>query len=125
MSTAYQLFDPSIDAQLWPGTPEADLFPDFEPSAPLPRLLPPELLPLFPVREELDSSWQSDAMCAQADPEAFFPEKGGSTKEAKRVCQDCPVRTKCLAEALKNDERFGVWGGLSERERRALRKADQ
>lgn len=125
MSAAYELFDTSPDAKLWWATPATDTFSDFEPSAPLPRLLPPELLPLFPVREEQDSSWQSAAMCAQADPEAFFPEQGGSTKEAKRVCQDCPVRTECLAEALENDERFGVWGGLSERERRALRKADE
>ncbi|SHJ15165.1 WhiB family transcriptional regulator, redox-sensing transcriptional regulator [Tessaracoccus bendigoensis DSM 12906] len=68
-------------------------------------------------------AWQADALCAQTDPEAFFPEKGGSTREAKRVCQGCTVRTECLEFALAQDERFGIWGGLSERERRKLRSA--
>ena len=67
-------------------------------------------------------SWQTDALCAQTDPEAFFPEKGGSTRDAKRICSSCEVRSQCLEYALANDERFGIWGGLSERERRKLRK---
>jgi WhiB family redox-sensing transcriptional regulator len=67
-------------------------------------------------------AWQADALCAQTDPEAFFPEKGGSTRDAKKICASCPVRAQCLEYALKNDERFGIWGGLSERERRKLRK---
>ncbi|MBX3068733.1 MAG: WhiB family transcriptional regulator [Cryobacterium sp.] len=67
-------------------------------------------------------SWQADALCAQTDPEAFFPEKGGSTREAKNICASCEVRAQCLEYALKNDERFGIWGGLSERERRKLRR---
>ncbi|GGH62856.1 hypothetical protein GCM10007359_13520 [Rothia aerolata] len=67
-------------------------------------------------------AWQADALCAQTDPEAFFPEKGGSTRDAKRVCSECPVREACLEYAMDNDERFGIWGGLSERERRRLRK---
>ena len=66
--------------------------------------------------------WQERALCAQTDPEAFFPEKGGSTREAKKVCLTCEVRTECLESALMNDERFGIWGGLSERERRKLKK---
>lgn len=68
-------------------------------------------------------SWQEQALCAQTDPEAFFPEKGGSTREAKKVCQECTVKTECLTYALGNDERFGIWGGLSERERRKLKRA--
>ncbi len=68
-------------------------------------------------------AWQRDALCAQTDPEAFFPEKGGSTREAKAVCQSCTVRAQCLEYALANDERFGIWGGLSERERRKIRRA--
>lgn len=64
--------------------------------------------------------WQPKAVCSQTDPEAFFPEKGGSTRDAKRICGLCPVRQECLDYALDNDERFGVWGGLSERERRRL-----
>jgi WhiB family redox-sensing transcriptional regulator len=74
---------------------------------------------------DLDSdplAWQEDALCAQTDPEAFFPEKGGSTRDAKRICAQCTVRAECLEYALKNDERFGIWGGLSERERRRLRR---
>ncbi|CAM3967553.1 WhiB family transcriptional regulator [Helcobacillus massiliensis] len=73
--------------------------------------------------EELEpASWQERALCAQTDPEAFFPEKGGSTREAKKVCTSCEVRAECLEYALSNDERFGIWGGLSERERRRLKK---
>ena len=67
-------------------------------------------------------SWQERALCAQTDPEAFFPEKGGSTREAKKVCVSCDVRAECLEYALENDERFGIWGGLSERERRRLKR---
>ncbi|MGB3732383.1 WhiB family transcriptional regulator [Microbacterium sp.] len=67
-------------------------------------------------------AWQVDALCAQTDPEAFFPEKGGSTRDAKRICASCEVRSECLEYALSNDERFGIWGGLSERERRKLKR---
>jgi len=67
-------------------------------------------------------AWQADSLCAQTDPEAFFPEKGGSTRDAKKICSSCEVRNNCLEYALENDERFGIWGGLSERERRKLRK---
>jgi WhiB family redox-sensing transcriptional regulator len=66
--------------------------------------------------------WQERALCAQTDPEAFFPEKGGSTREAKRICAGCEVRAECLEYALAFDERFGIWGGLSERERRRLKR---
>jgi WhiB family redox-sensing transcriptional regulator len=72
--------------------------------------------------ESDDETWQEQALCAQTDPEAFFPEKGGSTREAKRICSGCEVRTECLEYALQQDERFGIWGGLSERERRKLKK---
>ena len=72
--------------------------------------------------DETALSWQDQALCAQTDPEAFFPEKGGSTREAKKVCASCEVRSECLEYALQNDERFGIWGGLSERERRRLKK---
>jgi WhiB family transcriptional regulator, redox-sensing transcriptional regulator len=78
------------------------------------------LADLFDDAEEQE--WQERALCAQTDPEAFFPEKGGSTREAKRICQGCEVRSECLEYALAHDERFGIWGGLSERERRKLKK---
>ena len=81
------------------------------------------VLPIFgtPADDGL-MGWQERALCAQTDPEAFFPEKGGSTRDAKKVCGACNVRSQCLEYALANDERFGIWGGLSERERRRLRK---
>jgi len=75
---------------------------------------------LLLVADEPD--WHERALCAQTDPEAFFPEKGGSTREAKRICTGCEVRSECLTYALAHDERFGIWGGLSERERRRLKR---
>ncbi len=79
-------------------------------------------LSLVEILDEGLLAWQDRALCAQTDPEAFFPEKGGSTREAKRVCASCDVRSECLEYALGNDERFGIWGGLSERERRKLKR---
>jgi WhiB family redox-sensing transcriptional regulator len=80
-------------------------------------------LGIFGIGEDdTGGSWQDSALCAQTDPEAFFPEKGGSTREAKKVCRACEVRTECLEYALEHDERFGIWGGLSERERRRLKR---
>ena len=81
------------------------------------------VLPLFGTMDD-DSTmgWQERSLCAQTDPEAFFPEKGGSTREAKKVCVSCEVRVECLEYALEHDERFGIWGGLSERERRKLKR---
>ncbi len=77
---------------------------------------------VVPLADTEELGWQERALCAQTDPEAFFPEKGGSTREAKKVCLSCDVRVECLEYALEQDERFGIWGGLSERERRRLKK---
>ena len=82
-----------------------------------------ESVPAPSSATDAEETWRLDALCAETDPEAFFPEKGGSTREAKRVCAGCDVRAECLEFALSNDERFGIWGGLSERERRRLRLA--
>ena len=82
-----------------------------------------QVLTITPLAEPEVFQWQSQALCAQTDPEAFFPEKGGSTREAKRVCNSCSVRVECLEYALAHDERFGIWGGLSERERRRLKRS--
>jgi WhiB family redox-sensing transcriptional regulator len=68
----------------------------------------------------LAEDWRDRALCAQTDPEAFFSDKGESTAPAKRVCRCCEVRADCLQYALDRGERHGVWGGLSERERRKL-----
>jgi WhiB family redox-sensing transcriptional regulator len=64
--------------------------------------------------------WMLDGLCAQTDPDTFFPDKGGTTAPAKTVCGNCPVKAECLAYALERDEQFGIWGGLSVRQRRKL-----
>jgi len=88
-----------------------------------PVLGTPGIAGLLGIGLEADAqSWQERALCAETDPEAFFPEKGGSTREAKKICTGCEVKAECLEYALSNDERFGIWGGLSERERRRLRR---
>lgn len=79
-----------------------------------------ELLDLF-VADNDAGDWQERALCAQTDPESFFPEKGGSVRDAKKMCSSCEVRQDCLEAALERDERFGIWGGMSERERRSLK----
>lgn len=72
----------------------------------------------------IDRTWQERALCAQTGADFFFPEPGSSVREAKRICGMCEMRTACLEYALSNDERFGVWGGLSEKERLRLRRTD-
>ena len=69
-----------------------------------------------------DRSWQDKANCLGVDPDLFFPERGASTREAKEVCRGCVVREECLEFALANGEKFGIWGGMSERERRRIRR---
>lgn len=69
-----------------------------------------------------ERGWQDQANCLGVDPDLFFPERGASTREAKEVCKGCVVRGDCLEYALANGEKFGIWGGLSERERRRLRR---
>jgi WhiB family redox-sensing transcriptional regulator len=71
--------------------------------------------------------WMRHGACrglARADADRlFFPARGDSTAEAKAVCAACQVRAECLQYALEHNEKFGIWGGLSERERRRLRRA--
>ena len=69
-----------------------------------------------------DLAWQEEALCAQTGADFFFPEPGSSVREAKRICGLCPIRSACLDYALDHDERFGVWGGLSEKERLEIRR---
>ena len=104
------------DGEMWELTDER--YEEWDDDTPTERL--GVLIDLFGEAEEPE--WQDRALCAQTDPEAFFPEKGGSTREAKRICQGCDARSECLEYALAHDERFGIWGGLSERERRKLKK---
>jgi len=76
-------------------------------------VIPPDASPV---------AWKDEALCANSDPDAFFPEKGGSPKEAKKVCAKCDVQAQCLEYALATGERFGIWGGLTAEERRKLRR---
>ncbi|WP_343572631.1 WhiB family transcriptional regulator [Mycobacterium sp.] len=100
-----------------PGLPSTEV-----PQRPRLSLVPDAIEDEFEGTEEATDQWQDRALCAQTDPEAFFPEKGGSTREAKKICLGCEVRSECLEYALAHDERFGIWGGLSERERRRLKR---
>ena len=68
----------------------------------------------------IDQPWAAQALCAQTDPELWYPDKGGSTREAKAICAKCFVQAECLDWALTTNERFGIWGGKSERDRRKL-----
>lgn len=67
-------------------------------------------------------AWMADALCAETDPDAFFPDAGGSVATAKAVCARCLVQRECLNFALANDERFGVWGGASVQDRQTMRR---
>lgn len=71
---------------------------------------------------EASRDWMERALCAQTDPEAFYPEKGATARDAKEVCGRCPVAAECLEYALTNGERWGTWGGKTERERAAMKR---
>lgn len=75
-----------------------------------------------PESDEARRSWTRLAACRGMDPAVFFPGRGAPTSEAKAVCARCPVKAECLKAALEERERFGIWGGFSERERRRLRR---
>lgn len=66
--------------------------------------------------------WRRHGACRGADPDIFFPDRGESTREAKEICAGCPVRGECIDFALDGGEKFGIWGGKSERERRRMRR---
>jgi WhiB family redox-sensing transcriptional regulator len=78
--------------------------------------------PLQDLVELIDLAWQDDANCMGANADLFFPERGASTRKAKQICGECEVQVECLEYAIANGEKFGIWGGLSERERRRIRK---
>lgn len=67
-------------------------------------------------------AWQDLAKCRGADPDLFFPERGASTRTAKGICRECSVQAECLEFAIVSSEKFGIWGGMSERERRKIRR---
>jgi WhiB family redox-sensing transcriptional regulator len=65
-----------------------------------------------------------DAKCAEVAPDIFFPEFGNNhTRQAVKICEECPVRLICLEYALTNEESWGIWGGLTPGQRRRLRRA--
>jgi WhiB family transcriptional regulator, redox-sensing transcriptional regulator len=66
--------------------------------------------------------WAEQAACSGCSPDLFYPERGGRTEEAKKVCAICPVRKECLDHALAAGEVHGIWGGLSEKQRRRVRR---
>lgn len=73
----------------------------------------------FPARP----AWQRGALCRGMGPRLFFPPKGGDYEAPRRLCAECPVREECLEQAMAFPaEKFGLWGGLSEQERRAIRR---
>lgn len=72
-----------------------------------------------------DLSWQDAANCKGANADLFFPERGASTRTAKAICRECEVRADCLEFAIVTGEKFGIWGGMSERERRRVRRERQ
>lgn len=61
--------------------------------------------------------WRAEALCAQVDPELFFPEQGFPSHQARAVCGRCPVTTECLDWAMSHHERYGIWGGTTARDR--------
>lgn len=65
-------------------------------------------------------SWMEEALCAQTDPDIFYPEKGGSTAPATSICENCAVRAQCLEYAVSNDIRHGIWGGTSDNDRKRM-----
>jgi WhiB family redox-sensing transcriptional regulator len=70
-------------------------------------------------------AWQDHANCKGANADLFFPERGASTRTAKAICRECQVRPECLEFAITTGEKFGIWGGMSERERRRVRRERQ
>ena len=66
-----------------------------------------------------NEDWAGKALCNETRPDELFV-RGAAQNRAKQMCAGCPVRTECLAEALDNQIEWGVWGGMTERERRAL-----
>lgn len=71
----------------------------------------------------VDLDWRQLGNCRGISPALFYPERGEPTNQAKAICAACDVRVECLEWALTRGERYGIWGGMSERERRRVRRA--
>ncbi|MGL5826660.1 MAG: WhiB family transcriptional regulator [Nocardioides sp.] len=92
-----------------------------------PHEQPPTQPPPLPVLTDEDTpmSWAGQALCAEVDPELFFPEKGGSSTAARRLCAACPVLDECRTWTQILDPRYGVWAGTTETDRRKQRRRDR
>lgn len=101
---------------------KAKMKKDVPPVAPAPKVTTHFNSLLSEQGDVLDIGWKQEGNCLGIDPDFFFPERGASTKEPREVCKGCVVRTDCLEYALASGEKFGIWGGKSERERRRIRK---
>lgn len=84
----------------------------------------PMLIRLAPAGPGRPRRWQDAALCAEVDPDLFFPETGEPAEPAKQVCAGCPVREPCLDYALEHAAigAWGIWGGMTERDRRKLKR---
>lgn len=76
-------------------------------------------LNIVPNADEDDDTWVLEGLCRSIDPDAFFV-RGAAQTKATTICRQCPVKIRCAADALDNRVEFGVWGGMTERQRRAL-----
>lgn len=91
-------------------------------TAPTPGSTDPATLVKSPVPL---GPWAARGACASSDPDLFFPTYGQASTAAKRLCQECPVRSECLEYALEAPEKSGIWGGLDEAERKSLARRRQ
>ncbi len=80
-------------------------------------------LPKFPRNTEEEVSFRRLANCRDVDSSVFFPEKFDSNKLAKSICAECIVREDCLEMAITNNEEYGIWGGMTSRERRKYKRS--
>lgn len=83
---------------------------------------PPDLNDVIHTLEHPDPTWQQRAECRGLNVALFYPERG-ENDQTKHICAACPVRTNCLTEAIRNQDRHGHWGGLPEKPRRKIEKA--
>lgn len=72
--------------------------------------------------ENHDMAWANSGRCSGVDPDLFFPERGQDAGPAKALCRQCPVRAACLSWALDTGQKHGIWGGMTESQRRRLRR---
>ena len=79
-------------------------------------------LGIIPESRYTSEEWKLEGVCRTVDPDLWYPENSSPAWEAKRLCRNCPVVTQCLEYALDNKEMFGIWGGLSPRERQRIRR---